>query len=191
MVSSYIKQKFNGFNILVVGYDRKIRKNFIPINIICKPVTKQDDVIKCYFSTETHLAFRSSYNKKEKIEHGNAYQCHFCSHFYVKDRFERHVKNCIGQPGIVCDFNLQNVASFEETLKYKGEIALTAYANFETIAPSEDYQDPENRKMFDVSYVIIFAFHPDLNLERIIVERSFGYSYEELLSIDYLTTDQQ
>ena len=83
------------------------------------------------------------------------------------------------------------MASFEETIKYKGEIPQTAYADFETIAPSDDYQDPENRKMFAVSYAIVFAWHPDLNLERVIIERSFGHNLNELTSLNYLTAEQQ
>ena len=45
--------------------------------------------------------------------------------------------------------------------------------------------------MFAVSYAIVFAFHPDLNLERVIIERSFGHTFEELVSINYLTAEQQ
>ena len=41
-----------------------------------------------------------------------------------------------------------------------------------------------------VSYVIIFAFHPDLDMKRIIIGRSFGHSIEKLTTIDYLTAEQ-
>ena len=122
------------------------------------------------------MVYRTTFNRGDKIEHGNARQCYFCSTFYVKkDRFDSHIKYCSGRPGI----------------KYKGEIPLTAYADFETITPTDDYLDPENRQMFAVSYAIIFAFHPDLNLERAIIERSFGHSLEDLISINYLTAEQQ
>ena len=67
---------------------------------------------------------------------------------------------------------------------------MTAYANFETIATSDDYQDPENRKMFAVSHAIVFAWHPDLKLERVIIERSFGHSLDELTDLKYLTAEQ-
>ena len=69
--------------------------------------------------------------------------------------------------------------------------SLTAYADFEAIAPSDDYQDPEYRKMFAVSYAIVFAWHPDLNLERVIIKRSFGLNLNELTSLNYLTAEQQ
>ena len=67
---------------------------------------------------------------------------------------------------------------------------MTVYANFETIATSDDYQDPENRKMFAVSHAIVFAWHPDLKLERVIIERSFGHSLDELTDLKYLTAEQ-
>ena len=44
--------------------------------------------------------------------------------------------------------------------------------------------------MFGVLYVKIFAFYPDLNFERVIIECSFGHSIEKLLTLDYLTRDQ-
>lgn len=47
---------------------------------------------------------------------------------------------------------------------------------------------PQTKKLLVVSYVIIFAFHLDLKLERVIIECSFGHSLEKL-TIDYLTRD--
>ena len=41
-----------------------------------------------------------------------------------------------------------------------------------------------------VSYVIVFAFHPDLDMQRIIIERSFSRSIEKLTTIDNLTAEQ-
>ena len=78
----------------------------------------------------------------------------------------------------------------EENLKFKRDIPLTAYIDFETTAPTDDCLDPENEKMSAVSYVIIFAFHPELQIDRVITERSFGHSQARLLSLNYLTTEQ-
>lgn len=68
--------------------------------------------------------------------------------------------------------------TFEENLKYKGDIPLAAYIDFETRAPTDECLDPENRKMFAVYYVIIFAFHSELDIDRVIMERSFDHSRE-------------
>ena len=41
-----------------------------------------------------------------------------------------------------------------------------------------------------MSYVLIVAFHPHLNFRKIIAQRSYGHSLEQLTMIDYLTNDQ-
>ena len=61
-------------------------------------------------------------------------------------------------------------------MKYKGDIPLVAYINFETTVPTNECLDPENRKTFAVLYVIISAFHPKLDIDRVIIERSFDHS---------------
>ena len=44
--------------------------------------------------------------------------------------------------------------------------------------------------MFVVSYLLIVAFHQVLNLNRIIIQRSYSHSLEELTTIKYLNNDQ-
>ena len=65
-VSSCVKQRFNGFNVLSIEYNKKIRKKFVSIDIIYKPVKKVDDIIECFFSTDFHLANRAAFNKAVK-----------------------------------------------------------------------------------------------------------------------------
>ena len=59
---------------------------------------------------------------------------------------------------------------------------LAAHVNLETTAPTDDCLDPENRAMFAVSYVIIFAFHPELDIDHVILKRSFRHLGEKLTS---------
>ena len=82
------------------------------------------------------------------------------------------------------------MVTFKENLKFKSDIPLTAYIDFETTAPTDECLDPESKKMFIISYVIIFAFHPELDTDRVIIERSFGHSEHSLTSLIYLTIDQ-
>ena len=51
-LSSCVYQKFNGFNIVSVEYGRKLRKKFIPIDLVYKPVRKPNEQFKCYFSRD-------------------------------------------------------------------------------------------------------------------------------------------
>ena len=97
---------------------------------------------------------------------------------------DRHVENCTGCPGYVYNFNTKNLLMFEDNLKYKDNILLVAYINLETTAPTDQqWLDPENIKMFAVSYVIIFAFHPDLHIDCITTGCSFGHSLKRLADL--------
>ena len=58
--------------------------------------------------------------------------------------------------------------------------------DFETRAPTHECLDPEKRKMFAVSYVIISAFYPELDTGHVIIECSFAYSRERLTILNYL-----
>ena len=119
------------------------------------------------------------------------FQCYFCSDYYGrKDKFKRHIENCKGRPSYVYNFNLQSLLTFEENLKFKCDIPMTAFIDFEITAPTDDCLDPESKKMFAVSYVIIFALHPELQLDRVINERSFAHSQMRLCSLNYLTSEQ-
>ena len=44
--------------------------------------------------------------------------------------------------------------------------------------------------MFVVSYVMIAAFHPDLHLDRKIIQRSFAHSLEHLTNLGYFSREQ-
>ena len=98
--------------------------------------------------------------------------------------------NCSGVPGIIYNFNNKHLITFEDNFKLKGDIPMALYFDFETTAPTDNCFDPEQKEMFVMSYVLIVAFHPHLNLRKIIVQRSCGQSLEQLTTIDYLTNDQ-
>ena len=193
-ISSCIKEKFNGYIIVRVDFDQEIRRNFLPIDIIYNPVKNENEIINCYFTDKIHLAYRTSYNegtKTDTLKHTNAFRCYFCTKFFCRrERFEKHLNCCNGKPGFVYNFDTQNILTFEENLKLKHDIPLTAYTDFETTAPTDKMLDPESCKMKANSYAIIFAFHPKLDFKRIIIERSFGHSREKLTTIDYLTSEQ-
>ena len=67
---------------------------------------------------------------------------------------------------------------------------MAMYFAFETTAPTDNCFNPEQKKFFVMSYVLIVAFHPHLNLRKIIVRRNYEHSLEQLTTIDYSTNDQ-
>ena len=78
------------------------------------------------------------------------------------------------------------MVTFEDNLKYKSDFPFIAYCDFETTTTSKCMFDPENREMFAVSSVIIFTFYPDLNIDKIVVERSFEHGLQKLVDVSHL-----
>ena len=184
-LSACVVERFNGFTIVRLEFDNEIRREFKPIDIIYKPVIKQNAILNCFFTDKLHLAYKAVYSEKtkwEKLKSSCAFQCYFCSKFWKrKGKLDMHMKNCVGKPGFVYNFQTRNLLTFEENIKFKRDVPLTAYIDFETTAPTDCCLDPESNKMNVVSYVIILAFQPKLQLPRIVIERSFGHSLEKLV----------
>ena len=105
-------------------------------------------------------------------------------------KYEKHLKVCGKKPRVVYDFTLKNIVTFEENLKYYGDLPFSVYADFETTAPTQDHLTPENKKMFAVSYSLIFAWHPKLNLPRQMVVRGYNHTLDELSNLEYLTAEK-
>ena len=99
----------------------------------------------------------------------------FCGKFFARaNKQKRHIENCS-----------KNLITFEDDFKSKGDIPMAMYFDFETTGPTDNCFDPEQKKMFFTSYVLIVAFHPRLNLRKVIVQKSYGHSLEQLTTIDY------
>ena len=126
------------------------------------------------------------------MRRGNkCYQCYYCNKSYNQEaRQKRHMEHCSGSPGVVYNFNNQNLISYQDNFHAKGDVPFVIYFDFETTAPTDNCLDPEQKKMFVVSYVMIVAFHPELKLDCIIIQRSFAHSIEQLTSLDYFTREE-
>ena len=98
------------------------------------------------------------------------------------------MENCSGKPGV--NFNDQNLISYQDNFHAKGAVSFVIYFDFETTAPTDNCLDLEQKKMFVVLYVMIVSFQPELKLDRIIIQRSFAHSVEQLTSLDYFTREQ-
>ena len=148
----------------------------------------------CYYSVDVSKAYCNTYSvsDSEKLKHGFAYECYYCVKFFTwPDGHKKHMENCAGIPGVIYNFNKKNLINFEDTFGSKGDLPFAMYFDFETTAPTDNIFDPEQKKMFVVSYVLLVAFHPKLNLKKIIIiQRSFGHLLKELAIINYLTEDQ-
>ena len=119
------------------------------------------------------------------------YQCYYCNKFFIQEtRQKRHTANFSGRPGVFYNFNNQNLISYQDNFYAKVDVPFAIYFDFETTALTDNCLDPEQKKMFVVSYVMIVAFHPELKLDRIIIQRSFAHSIEQLTKLNYFTQEQ-
>ena len=167
---SYISGKYNGFHVISIEYSDKLRKKFRPVNIIYKPVKLNDENILCYYSTDLSKAYRNSCGTVEKVSHGYAFECYYCGKYFARADIEKwHIESCSGTPGVVYNFNNQNLVTFEDNFKSKSDLSFALYFSFETTAPADNYFDPKQTKMFVVSYALIVCFHPKLKIPKIIV----------------------
>ena len=146
-MSGCITEKYNAFYLARLKFAKKLTQKFVPVDIIYKPVRKCTEIINYYFSSKLNLPFRSTFRENSKIRHGTAFQCYYCSNWYGReDKFDLHLNCCVGKSGYVYNFNSQSLVTFEENLKFKGDIPVNAYIDFEATAPTDECLDPERKK---------------------------------------------
>ena len=192
-LSSCLIEKYNGFTVIRIEYDKKERKNFEPLDIIYKPTKRLEIEPLCYFSIDISQAYSGYYSSGSRMTRAQKVkQRNYCNHFFVHNpqKFERHLKQCSGKPGVIYNFTNQSLVLYEDNFKTKGDKPFRVYFDFETTAPTDTCLDPEQKKMFVVSYVMIVALHPALNLERVIIYRSFAHTLDQLSNTDYLSREQ-
>ena len=97
---------------------------------------------------------------------------------------KKHKENCSRVAGVIYNFNTQSLISFEDNFHAKGNLPFVIYFDFETTAPTDNCFDSEQKTMFVVSYVLIVAFHPKLKLDKIIIQRSYVHTIEQLTSLE-------
>ena len=102
----------------------------------------------CYSTTDISKAYGSFCSQgekdKKKIVHGFGYECYYCAKLFARpDKHKRHIEICAGIPGIVYNFNNQNLITFGENLKYKGDLPMVVYFDCETTATTDICLDPE------------------------------------------------
>lgn len=63
-------------------------------------------------------------------------------------------------PGIVSKFENQNIVYFEQNFENMGDLSFAAYLDFEITAGEASQKHLEDKKMYPISYSLIFGFYP-------------------------------
>ena len=130
-LSSCLIEKYSGFRIISIEYQKKQRKLFRPIDIIYKPTKHiEKESLICYFLEDISKAYSSLHSKGKKVlsRAQKVYQCFYCNKFFiVETRQKRHMENCSGKPGVVYNFNNQGLISYQGNFHLKGDVSFVVY----------------------------------------------------------------
>lgn len=168
------------------------KTKFEPLHIVYGPVLDESS-INCFFTNDLHLPFRSYVGKKfkgeYKLQHPTTRQCHYCENYFAssKNEFVKHVKRCYSIEGIIYSFDYDKIISFQDNFGHLEDILFPVYFDFETSTGDNAFQD---QKVLLISYYQIYAFHPALNLDKIVISRSFQQSAEEIYDLNQFRQQQ-
>ena len=124
-LSSCLIEKYSSFTIISIEYQKKQRKLFKLIDIIYKPTKHIEIEPLCYFSDDISKAYSSLHlNGKKGLSRAHkCYQCYCRNKFFIlKLRQKRHMENFSGRPEVVYNFNNQNLISYQDNFRAKGDI---------------------------------------------------------------------
>ena len=106
----------------------------------------------------------------------------------TKKKMKEHIDSCAGQAGFSFSFDNGKIINYQDILNKIGDFPFAAYYDFETTTGSAVFFDA---KMYVVSYCMIIAFHPDLNLPRLYIYQSYDQSDQDLTSLHHFDVVQR
>ena len=99
-----------------------------------------------------------------------------------KKRVFKTSKKYTSIEGIIYSIENNKIISLQDNFKYLGDVLFTVYFDFETTTSDDIFQDP---KIFAINYCQINVFHLALNLDKIVIFRSFQQSAEEIFDLNH------
>ena len=95
---------------------------------------------------------------------------------------QEHTSCCAGQSGFSYSFDNDKIINYQDNFNKIGDLPFAIYYDFETTTGSTVFFDA---KMYVVSYCIVVAFHPSLNLPHLFIYRAYDQTKEELESVSF------
>ena len=187
-LSACVVQKFNGYEMLRNHLNYGKTKDFIPNDIVYEATLDTKKPILCYFTPFIHLGFHTPVEKlthgKTVLNHTGARPCHYCNNYFVKSpgKMKKHLSRCSGKAEFTFSFDNGKIIDYQDHYKNLGDVPFGIYYDFETATGSIVFFDA---RMFVVSYCMVVAFHPDLDLPRICIFRSCDQTHEQLTSLSH------
>ena len=162
------------------------------INIVYEPTYDESIPVACSFTDQIHLAYKSYVGRfdkgKERISNRTVKQCHYCQNFFAKndDAMKNHLSICGVKEGITCSFDNGQILDYQDNFKDQGDLPFSVYFDFETTTGNAVFFDP---KMYVVIYCQIYTLHQSLNLEKIVIYRSFQQTLSQIYDLSHLKNE--
>ena len=113
----------------------------------------------------------NSEQKSDQNRASTAEQCFACKKFSNERKsLERHLRiyGCI--PGIIYKFENRNIQI--DNMKCMCGLPFAIYFDFKTTSAKKNYSFEEDCSLYPISYILVVAFHPCLNFEKLCVVQS-------------------
>ena len=101
---------------------------------------------------------------------------------------QQHISCCAGQAGFDYSFDNGKIINFQDNFNKIGDLPFSVYYDFETTTGSGVFFDA---KMYVVSYCMVVAFHPDLNLPHLFIYHVYDQTKEKLESMFHFSVIQK
>ena len=95
---------------------------------------------------------------------------------------------CSAKGGITYTSDNGQIVNFQDNFKYLGDVFFPFYFDFDTTTGNSAFSETE---MYVISYCQIYAFHLSLNLDKIVIFRSFQQEPEEMYDLSHFKKEQE
>ena len=98
-----------------------------------------------------------------------------------------HMFICSAREGRTYAFDNCQILNYQDNFKYFGDQPFTVYFDFETrTGGSSVFFDPT---MYVISYCQTYSFHPSLNLDKIVIFRSYQQTAEQIYDLSHFQNE--
>lgn len=185
-LSTCVLKKFNGHEVIRYGLTRKEKVDFIPINVVYEPSYDESVPVTCNLKNQIHQVYKSYVGRfdkgKERISNKAIKRCQYCQKSFSKNELamKKHLSICGAKKGITYSFDDGQILDYQGNFKDQGNLPFVVYFDIETTTGNVVFLDP---KMYVVSYCQIYSFHPSINLDKIVIYKTFPQTSEQIYDL--------
>ena len=172
--------------------EKEKKEFFSSLDIVYKPVSNIHQTIDCYIAKSVTQAYRGivSKGKGGGVHSTFADQCYGCNKFLTeKNNLEKHLEICGSMPRLVYRFKNQSILTFEDNVKFMGDLHFSIYFYLETTSGKKIYEFEEAAEMYPISCLCCFLQSLLEPRPNICSAGSFNHTFEQLNGVSNLSNE--